>query len=89
MAETARQKLRFMDPVLASAAEFARISGLGYTLIRQLMHDGSLPSCRIGKRLWILREPAIEWLSRQVEEAPASARRGIERKLIEREASSR
>jgi hypothetical protein len=61
-----RQKLRFIDPVLVSIPEFARISGLGVSKIRELVDDGTLPHRMIGNRVWIIREPAIEWLCKQV-----------------------
>jgi excisionase family DNA binding protein len=62
-----RQKLRFIDPVLISVAEFARLSGLGYSLIRQLVADGELPSRVIGTRTWIIREAGVAWLRQQIE----------------------
>ncbi len=62
-----RQKLRFIDPVLISAPEFARMSGLGYSTVRQLVTDGELPVRVIGTRQWIIREEAVAWLRRQIE----------------------
>ena len=62
-----RQKLRFIDPVLISIPEFARMSGLGYSLSRQLVFDGVLASRVIGTRHWILREEAVAWLRNQTE----------------------
>jgi hypothetical protein len=67
-----RQKLRFIDPVLISIPEFARMSGLGYSLSRQLVFDGELPSRRIGTRDWIIREDAVAWLRKQTEPRPAA-----------------
>jgi hypothetical protein len=61
-----RQKLRFIDPVLVSAPEFARLSGLGYSSVRQLIADGVLPVLEINGRKWILREEAVAWLRQQV-----------------------
>jgi hypothetical protein len=62
-----RQKLRFLDPVLVSIPEFARISGLGQSMTRRLIAEGELPSRRIAPRLWILREEAVAWLRQQIE----------------------
>jgi len=61
-----RQKLRFVDPVLVSLPEFARMSGLGYSSVRQLVADGELPVRVIGARQWIIRAEAIAWLHKQV-----------------------
>ncbi len=62
-----RQKLRFIDPLVVSIPEFSRMSGLGQSLVRQLVADGVLPSRVIGNRVWIIREPAVAWLVAQVE----------------------
>jgi hypothetical protein len=67
-----RQKLRFIDPLLVSVPEFARMSGLGQSLIRQLVDDGTLPHRMIGTRAWIIRQPAVAWLCEQVEPRPAA-----------------
>jgi excisionase family DNA binding protein len=61
-----RQKLRFLDPVLVSIPEFARMSGLGQSMVRRLIAAGELPSRRIGSRLWIIREEAVAWLHQQI-----------------------
>jgi hypothetical protein len=61
-----RQKLRFIDPILVSKPEFARLSGLGYSYVQQLIADGVLPVRVIKGRTWILREEAIAWLREQV-----------------------
>lgn len=61
-----RKKLRWADPVFVSKPEFARISGLGKNLVDQLVADGTLPTCVIAKRRWILREEAIALLRKQV-----------------------
>lgn len=61
-----RQKLRFIDPVLVSIPEFARMSGLGQSLTRQLVDDGVLASKEIGTRRWIIRDQAVAWLRDQV-----------------------
>ena len=61
-----RQKLRFIDPILVSIPEFARLSGLGYCFVRQLVADGVLPVRVIGTRQWIIRDEAVEWLRKQV-----------------------
>jgi hypothetical protein len=66
-----RQKLRFIDPVLISIPEFARGSGLGTSVVRQLVADGELPTRVIRARRWILRAEAVEWLRKQTE--PRSA----------------
>jgi excisionase family DNA binding protein len=62
-----RQKLRFLDPVLISIAEFARVSGLGYSFVRRLVAAGEIPTRVIGARRWILRAEAMEWLRKQVD----------------------
>ena len=62
-----RQKLRFIDPLLVSIPEFARISGLGASKVRELVEDGTLPHRMIGTRAWIIRQPAVAWLCEQVE----------------------
>ena len=67
-----RQKLRFIDPVLISVPEFTRMSGLGYSLTRQLVADGELPSRVIGARTWIIRDEAVQWLRKQIEPRPAA-----------------
>jgi hypothetical protein len=67
-----RQKLRFIDPVLISVPEFARMSGLGYSLTRQLVFDGELASRVIGSRHWIIRDEAVAWLRQQTEPRPAA-----------------
>jgi predicted DNA-binding transcriptional regulator AlpA len=69
-----REKLRFIDPVLVSLPEFTRMSGLGRSVVRQLVEEGDLPVRTILKRRWIIRDAAIEWLRRQVEPSrPARA----------------
>ena len=72
-AKQSRQKLRFVDPLLCSAVEFSRMSGLSAGLIRQLVASGELPSRMIRDRRWILRAEAIEWLTKQVEEPRPAA----------------
>jgi len=67
-----RQKLRFIDPVLVSVPEFARLSGLGYSFTRQLVADGEIPSRVVGSRRWILREEAVTWLRKQIEPKDAA-----------------
>ena len=67
-----RQKFRFIDPVLISVPELARMSGLGYSFVRQLVADGVLPVRVIGTRTWIIREEAVAWLRQQVEPRPAA-----------------
>jgi hypothetical protein len=67
-----RQKLRFIDPVLVSIPEFARMSGLGNSLTRQLVADGELPTRVIRSRRWIVRDAAVAWLRAQVEPRPAA-----------------
>jgi hypothetical protein len=61
-----KRKLRFIDPLVVSIPEFARISGLGRSKVRDLVDDGTLPHRLIGNRVWIIRAPAIEWLCKQV-----------------------
>jgi hypothetical protein len=61
-----RSKLRFFDPVLVSIPEFARMSGLGESVTRQLVADGVLPIRVIRKRRWIIREDAVAWLRQQI-----------------------
>ena len=65
--------MRFVDPLLCSAVEFSRMSGLSAGLIRQLVASAELPSRMIRDRRWILRAEAIEWLRRQVGEPPTAA----------------
>jgi hypothetical protein len=67
-----RQKLRFIDPILVSAPEFARMSGLGYSSVRQLITDDVLPVREINGRQWIIRDEAVAWLRRQVAPRPAA-----------------
>ena len=55
-----------IDQYVHRAESFARLSGLGYSLTRQLVADGTLPSRVIGTRRWIIREPAVVWLQEQV-----------------------
>ena len=54
-----RQKLRFIDPLLVSIPEFSKLSGLGQSMVRQLILDGELPTRLIRERRWILREEAV------------------------------
>jgi predicted site-specific integrase-resolvase len=72
-------KLRFLDPMLVSVPEFARLSGLGYSVTRQLVKDGHLPVTTINNRRWIIREQAIEWIRRQTEVTQEPAVRGTKR----------
>jgi hypothetical protein len=67
-----RQKLRFIDPVLVSIPEFSRMSGLGYSVVRQLVADGDLSVRVIGTRRWIIRDEAVAWLRQQIEPRPAA-----------------
>ena len=67
-----RQKLRFIDPILVSVPEFARMSGLGDSVVRQLVADGELPTRVIRTRRWIVREEAVAWLRQQIEPRPAA-----------------
>ena len=67
-----RQKLRFIEPVLVSIPEFARMSGLGNSLTRTLVADGELPVRVIRGRKWIIRDVAVEWLRAQIEPRPAA-----------------
>ena len=60
------RKLRFIDPVLISIPEFARMSGLGASVVRTLVAEGALPTRVILTRRWILREEAIAWLRQQI-----------------------
>jgi excisionase family DNA binding protein len=61
-----RMKLRFNNPVLVSIPQFARLSGLGESMIRQLLAEGELPVRKIGNRCWIIRDAAEAWLRKQV-----------------------
>jgi excisionase family DNA binding protein len=67
-----RQKLRFIDPLLVSIPEFARMSGLGASKVRELVEDGTLPHRMIGSRAWIIRAEAVRWLCELVEPRPAA-----------------
>jgi hypothetical protein len=67
-----RQKLRFIDPLLVSIPEFSRMSGLGESMVRQLIRDGELPTHGIRGRRWIIRDLAVEWLRKQIEPRPAA-----------------
>jgi predicted DNA-binding transcriptional regulator AlpA len=61
-----REKLRYLDPVLVSIPEFARMSGLGDSFVRRLVKDDELPARVIGSRKWIIRAEAVEWLHPQI-----------------------
>ena len=61
------RKLRFIDPVLVSIPEFARMSGLGTSTVRELVAAGELPVRVIGSRCWIIRDEAVAWLRKQIE----------------------
>jgi hypothetical protein len=67
-----RQKLRFIDPLLVSIPEFARLSGLGSSFTRRLVDDGELPVRVIRGRRWIIRDEGVAWLRAQVEPRPAA-----------------
>ena len=67
-----RQKLRFIDPLLISIPEFARMSGLGESMVRQLIGEGELPVRMIRGRRWIIRDEAVMWLRQQIEPRPAA-----------------
>jgi hypothetical protein len=67
-----RSKLRFVDPLLVSIPEFARMSGLGSSFVRQLVADGELPTRVIRSRGWIIRDAAVAWLRKEIEPRPAA-----------------
>jgi hypothetical protein len=68
-----KEKMRFVNPLLCSAVEFARMSGLSAGLIRRMIGSGELPSRLIGTRRWILRAEAVEWLRNQTLESETAS----------------
>jgi hypothetical protein len=67
-----RQKIRTSDPVLCSAVRFATESGLGLSLVRELLANGELPFKQLRQRRWILRSEALASLRKQTK-LPARA----------------
>jgi hypothetical protein len=65
VAKLRRRKIRILNPLLISIPEFARMSGLGDSFVRELVAEGELPVRVIRGRKWIIRDRAIEWLCRQ------------------------
>ena len=58
---------KFTEPILISIPEFARLSGLSYSVVRQLVAQGELPLRVIRSRQWIIRAKAIEWLHKEMQ----------------------
>ncbi len=52
-----------------SVAETASLLGISRWLVQQAVHDGSLPSVRVGRRILIPRSRLLAWLDGM--EAPA------------------
>jgi hypothetical protein len=66
------QKFRGADPVLISAIRFSRESGLGVSLVTELLAAGELPFRLIRERRWILRSEALAALRKQTKPRPAA-----------------
>jgi excisionase family DNA binding protein len=45
-----------------SVAETANLLGISRWLVQQAVHDGSLPSARVGRRILIPRSRLLAWL---------------------------
>lgn len=45
-----------------SVAETAELLGISRWLVQQAVHDGSLPSVRVGRRILIPRARLLAWL---------------------------
>jgi hypothetical protein len=67
-----RQKIRTSDPVLCSAVRFATESGLGLSLVRELLANGELPFKLIRERRWILRSEGLAALRKQTKPRPVA-----------------
>ncbi len=58
-----------------SVAETASLLGISRWLVQQAVHDGSLPSVRVGRRILIPRSRLLAWLDgmeASAMEAPAT-----------------
>jgi len=58
-----------------SVAETASLLGISRWLVQQAVHDGSLPSVRVGRRILIPRSRLLAWLDgmeASTMEAPAT-----------------
>lgn len=58
-----------------SVAETAGLLGISRWLVQQAVHDGSLPSVRVGRRILIPRSRLLAWLDgmeASAMEAPAT-----------------
>jgi hypothetical protein len=64
MAQKKIRRKAFVEPVLISVPEFSRLSGIGYTLTRQLIASGEVPTRLIGNRRWVIRAAAVAWLEK-------------------------
>jgi len=50
------------DRPTLSRAETANLLGISRWLVQQAVHDGSLPSVRVGRRILIPRSRLLAWL---------------------------
>lgn len=50
------------DRPTLSVAETATLLGISRWLVQQAVHDGSLPSVRVGRRILIPRSRLLAWL---------------------------
>lgn len=48
--------------VLLTVKEFSQFAGLGERKVREISHIQGFPAIRIGKKIMIHRERAVEWL---------------------------
>lgn len=55
-------KVRRRRSKLLSIEASMEITGLGASLTRRLVKDGTIPSLRIGCRQWIMRDKLMAWL---------------------------
>lgn len=60
------------DRPTLSVAETATLLGISRWLVQQAVHDGSLPSVRVGRRILIPRSRLLAWLDGVNPEATAA-----------------
>lgn len=60
------------DRPTLSVAETATLLGISRWLVQQAVHDGSLPSVRVGRRILIPRSRLLAWLDGANPDAPGA-----------------
>ena len=65
--EIRRLRSRHKEMANLSMAEAAEMAGISERMLQTLVHDGEVPSMKIGRRRLIPYEAFTAWLRRQVE----------------------